>query len=146
MSKLRISGIKTFTAVALTAALVGAAYAGPGRGGGGGFHGGGGGGAPHAMGGGGHFGGGGMRMGGGAPHFGGGGGGPHFGGAHFGGPRFGGSPAISHFAARPAFHGQRSFAVQGNRFTGHGPGLNANRGARFNANRNAAAFNPARNA
>jgi len=150
MSKLRISAIKTFTAVALTAALVGAAYAGPGRGGGGGFHGGGGGGAPHAMGGGGHFGGGGMRMGGGAPHFGG-GGGPHFGGAriggaHFGGPRFGGRPAISHFAARPAFHGQRSFAVHGNRFAGHGPGLNANRGARFNANRNAAAFNPTRNA
>ena len=121
---------------------------------------GGGGGAPHmaAVGGGGHFGGG-MHMGG-APHFGGGaphfggahigggprfsGGGPHFGGAHIGGgPRFGGRPAISHFAARPGFHGQRSFAVHGNvgnRFAGHGPALNPNRNARFSGNRNAASL------
>jgi LTXXQ motif family protein len=158
MSKTKISGIKTFTVVVLTAALAGAAYAGPGRGGGGGgggFHGGGGGfhggggGAPHAMGGGG------MRMGG-APHFGGGGahfggarigGGMHFGGAHIGGgPRFSGRPAMSHFAARPSFHGQRSFAVHGNRFAGHGPALNANRGARFSGDRNAAAITPNRNA
>jgi hypothetical protein len=171
MSKTKISKakfFKTFTAVAFMAALAGAAYAGPGRGGGGGGHGGGGGaphigggGAPHAMGGGGHFGGGmhvggAPHFGGGGPHFGGahlgggprfGGGGPHFGGAHIGGgPRFGGRPAISHFAARPGFHGQRSFAVHGNRFAGHGPALNPSRNARFSGNRNAAAFNSNRNA
>jgi hypothetical protein len=169
VSKAKIAGFKTFTAVAFMAALASAAYAGPGRGGGGGGggHGGGGGaphfgggGAPHAMGGGGHFGGG-MHMGG-APHFGGGGphfggahigggprfsgGGPHFGGAHFGGgPRFGGRPPTSHFAARSGFHGQRSFAVHGNRFAGHGAALNPDRNARFNGNRNAAAFNATRN-
>jgi hypothetical protein len=172
ISKAKISGIKTFAAAALVAALAGAAYAGPGRGGGGGggggFHGGGGGGphiggggAPHAMGGGGHFGGG-MHMGG-APHFG--GGGPHFGGAHIGGgprfggggahfggahigaaPHFGGRPAISHFAARPGFQGQRSFATHGNRFAGHGPALNTNRNARFSGNPDAAAFHSNRNA
>ena len=154
-----MSKIKTFAIVGLTAALAGAAYAGPGRGGGGGGHGGGGG-APHAMGGG-HFGGGAPHFSGGAPHFGGGaphfgGGGPHFGGArvgggmhiggaHFGGaPRFVGRPAIPHFAARPSFHGQRSFAVHGNRFAGHGPGLNASRNAAFSRNRNAASFSPNR--
>jgi hypothetical protein len=131
-----MSKLKLFSVVVLTAALAGAADAGPGRGGGGGFHGGGGG-APHAMGGGGHFGGGG------GPHF----GGAHFGGAHIGagGPRFGGGrPAISHFAARPAFHGQRSFAVHGNRFGGSA--VNVNRGSRFGGDRNAATFGPGRNA
>ena len=166
-SKAGIAAIKSFAAIALMATLAGAAYAAPGRGGGGGGHGGGGGGgAPHiGGGGGGHFGGG-MHMGG-APHFGGGaphfggahigggprfsGGGPHFGGARIGGgPRFGGRPAISHFAARPGFHGPGSFAVHGNRFgnrfAGHGPALNANRNARFSGNRNAATFNSHRNA
>lgn len=136
-----MSNIKIFTVVALTAALAGAAYAGPGRGGGGGggHGGGGGGGVPHAMGGGGHFGGGGMRMGG--------GGGPRFGGGHFGGaPRFSGRPAISHFAARPSFHSQRSFAVYGNRFAGHRSALNANRNMTFSRNRNAATFSATRNA
>ena len=85
---------------------------------------------------------------GGAPHFGGGahfGGAPHFGGgAHFGGaPRFSGRPAISRSAARPAFHGPRSFAVHGgNRFAGHGPTLNANRDIRSKGN--AATFSPNR--
>ena len=67
-----------------------------------------------------------------------------------GGPRFGGRPAISHFAARPGFHGPGSFAVHGNRFgnrfVGHGPALNANRNARIGGNRNAAALNSNRNA
>jgi hypothetical protein len=58
---------------------------------------------------------------GGAPHVGGGpaigamrGGGPHFGaGPRVGGaPRFVGRPATSHFAASPAFRGQRSVAVR----------------------------------
>jgi hypothetical protein len=71
----------------------------------------------------------------------------HFGGAHIGGgPRFSGRPAIPHFAARPSFHGQRSFAVRGNRFAGHGPALNASRAARFSGNRNAAPFRPNRTA
>ena len=73
---------------------------------------------------------------GGAPHFGGGariGGGTarsavcvHFGGA----PRFGGRPAISHFAARPGFRSQRSFAVRGNRLAGHGAALHPQSEAR----------------
>jgi hypothetical protein len=156
------SNFKIFTVVALASALAGAAYAGPGRGGGGGGAphgiGGGGGGVPHAMGGGGgvphamgggHFGGGahiggGMHFGGGGARF---GGAPHFGGgAHFGAaPRFSGRPAVSRFAARPAFHSSRSFAVHGgNRFAGHGPTPNANRGIRFSGN--AATFSPNRSA
>lgn len=95
----------------LTTVLAGAAYA---RGGGGGHDGGGGG---H---GGGHFGGG------------------HGGGGHFGGAsHFGGGP--SRFGARPSFHGQRSFAVHGNRNRA------ASRAAPLNANRSAT-FSPARNA
>jgi LTXXQ motif family protein len=129
-----MSKFKICVAVVLTTALMGAAYAAPGRGGGGGGRGGGGG-APHAMGGGGHFGGGGHI--GGAAHFGGGarmgGGGAHFGGARIGGaPRFSGRPAISRFAARPGFRGQRSFAGHGN------PGRAANRAAVLNSNRSAA--------
>jgi hypothetical protein len=138
------SNIKIVALVAMIAALAGAAYAGPGRGGGGGGGGrGGGGGAPHAMGGGGHFGGGGMRMGGGgggmrfsgAPRAGGGpriSATPRVGGA----PRFAGRPAISRFAGRPSFRGQRSVAVHS------GPSRAAGRAAalRSNAaiNRNAA--------
>ena len=86
-----MSKFKICVAVVLTTALMGVAYAAPGRGGGGGGRGGGGGGAPHAMGGGGHFGGGGHI--GGAAHFGGGarmGGG----GAHFSGARIGGAPSL----------------------------------------------------
>jgi LTXXQ motif family protein len=71
----------------------------------------------------------------------------HFGGApHFGGgARFGGRPAISRFSARPGFHAQRSFAGHANRFAGHGPVANVNRGARLNGNRNAANLGPNRN-
>ena len=132
--------IRIFTVAVLTAALAGAAYAGPGRGGGGGGGGrggggGGGGGVPHAMGGGGHFGGGGMRMGG-APS------GVRIGG----GPHFSGRPAISHFAARPSFQGQHSFAVHSNRFVGHGSALNANRNLTFSRDRNATTFSATRSA
>ncbi|MFY9954332.1 Spy/CpxP family protein refolding chaperone [Bradyrhizobium sp.] len=142
------SNAKIFTVAAVIAALAGAAYAAPGRGGGGGGGGGGrggGGGVPHAIGGGGHIGGGGMRMGGGGggPHFGGaprigggpaiggmrGGGGPRLGGVRVGGaPRFASRPAISHFAARPAFHSQRSIAARSN----------PNRAAALKSNGNAA--------
>jgi hypothetical protein len=134
MSRIKTSRIKTFAIIFLAAVLAGAAYAAPGRGGGGR---GGGGGAHFGGGGGGHFGGGAHFGGGGhfgGGHFGGGRvGGMHFGGArvgHFGGggPRFSGRSGISHFAARPGFRGQRSFAVRGN------PGRVA-RGATFNANR-----------
>jgi hypothetical protein len=156
-----MSNFKIYTGIVLTAVLAGAAYAAPGRGGGGG--------APHAMGGGGgaHFGGGGAPHfggGGGAPHFGGGGGAPHFGGAHvgaaphFGGARvvgaphiggahIGGGPAISHFAARPSFHGQRSFAVRGgpNRAASPAATVNTNRAPTLNGNR-AASLGQGRNA
>ena len=123
MSKIKIAAI-----LVLTTVLAGAAFAAPGRGGGGR----GGGGVPHAAGGGG------MRSGG-APHFSGAriGGGMHVGSA----PRFSGRPAISHFAARPGFRSQRSFAVHGNRLAVHGPASNANRSATFGRNRNAATFN-----
>ncbi len=147
-----MSNFKILPVVALATALAGAAYAAPGRGGGGG-HAGGGGKAerrmllvaavlPHAMGGG-SFGGG-QHPQAEDPHF---GGAPHFGGgAHFGGaPHFSGRPAISRFAARPAFHGPQSHAVHGgNRFAGHGPTLNANRGVRFSGN--AATVSPNRSA
>jgi LTXXQ motif family protein len=71
----------------------------------------------------------------------------HFGGAPHsgGGARFGGRPAISRFSARPGFHAQRSFAGHANRFAGHGPVANVNRGARLNGNRNAANLGPNRN-
>jgi hypothetical protein len=153
-----MSRIKIYAVIVLTTVLAGAAFAAPGRGGGG-RGGGGGGGAPHAMGGGAHFGGGGAphAMGGahfggggghigGVPHFGGGarlgGGGAHFGSARVGGaPRFSGRPATSHFAARPSFRGQRSFAVHGNagRAAGRAAALNSNRGATLSQNRNATA-------
>ena len=148
--------IKIYAVIALTTALAGAAYAGPGKGGGGGGGGHGGGGAPHAVGGGGHFGGGGAPRafgGGGAPHvsvggghFGGGarfggavrgGGGMHFGGApRLGGARIGGRPAISRFAARPSLRGHRSFAVHGssNRAASRRAALNANRAAALSRN------------
>jgi hypothetical protein len=155
--------IDLYTAIVLTAAVTGAAYAAPGRGGGGG-------GAPHAIGGGGaHFGGGGGAHFGGAPHIGGGGmsAAPHFGGAHIGGaPHFGGGggrivsvphygggrvvstphyggghivsrPAISRFAGRPSYHGQHSVAVRGgpNRAASRAATLNTNRAATLNGNR-----------
>jgi hypothetical protein len=137
-----MSTLKIYAVIVLTTVLAGAALAAPGRGGGGGGRGGGG--APHAMGGGGHIGGGSAHFGGGGAHFGG-GGAPHFGGARVGGggmrfggaphvgggARFSGRPAISRFAARPSFHGSRSFAAHGN------PGRNAGRAATLNANRNA---------
>jgi hypothetical protein len=156
MSKLRI-----YAVVALTAVLMGAAYAAPGRGGGGGGHGGGGGGggghgggggAHFGGGGGAHFGGGGAHFGGGGAHFGGGGGarlgggahfgggrpgGMHVGGAHFGGAsrsggaRMGGRPGISRSAAQPSFRGQRSFAGRGN------ANRAASRAATLNSNRSA---------
>ncbi|SHL42088.1 LTXXQ motif family protein [Bradyrhizobium lablabi] len=126
-------------------------------GGGGGAHFGGGG-APHFGGGGGaHFGGGGAPHfgGGAAPHFGGAhiGGAPHFGGArivaapHVGGAHIGGGPAISHFAARPSFHGQRSFAVRGgpNQAASRAATLNINHAATLNGSR-AAALGQGRNA
>jgi hypothetical protein len=53
----------------------------------------------------------------------------HYGGGHFGGARIGGRPAMSHFAARPGYRSQRSFAVRGN------PSRAASRAARLNANR-----------
>jgi hypothetical protein len=169
-----MSNFKIYTGIVLTAVLAGAAYAAPGRGGGGGaphamgggggahFGGGGGahfggGGAPHFGGGAPHFGGGGAPHfgGGGAPHFGGAhiGGAPHFGGArivsapHFGGAHIGGGPAISHFAARPSFHSQRSFAIRGgpNRAASHAATLNTNRAATLNGNR-AASLGQGRNA
>src|ERR1700686_4566777 len=102
VAKLKICGV-----LILTAFVMGAAYAAPGRGGGGGGggHFGGGGGAHFGGGGGAHFGGGGGAHfgGGGGAHFGGGariGGAPHFGGgARFGGaPRFRGRSSISRFA------------------------------------------------
>jgi hypothetical protein len=152
--------IKIYAVIALTTALAGAAYAGPGKGGGGGgWHGGGG--APHAAGGGGHFGGGGAPRafgGGGAPHvsFGGGHfggariGGAHFGGGHIGGRHFGGAyvgrPAISRFAARPSFRSHRSFAVHGASSraasraaarASRAGALNANRGTTLSRDRNA---------
>jgi LTXXQ motif family protein len=139
-----MSTLKIYAVIVLTTVLAGAALAAPGRGGGGGGRGGGG--APHAMGGGAHFGGGGAHFGGGGgPHFGGGarvgGGGMRFGGAPQigGGARFSGRPAISRFAARPSFHGSRSFAAHGNpgRNTGRAATLNANRSAGFARNRNA---------
>jgi hypothetical protein len=146
------SNVKIFTIAAVIAALAGAAYAAPGRGGGGGGGGGGrggGGGVPHAIGGGGHIGGGGMRVGGGgggprfggAPRIGGGpaiggmrvGGGPRLGGVRVGGaPRFAGRPAISHFAARPAYRSQRSIAARSS------PDRAANRAAALKSNGNAA--------
>jgi hypothetical protein len=136
-----MSKFKICLAVVLTTALMGVAYAAPGRGGGGGGRGGGG--APHAMGGGGHFGGGGHI--GGAAHFGGGarmgGGGAHFGGGRIGGaPHFSGRPAISRSAAHPGFRGQRSFAGHGNpgRAASRAAALNSNRNASFSRNRNAA--------
>ena len=123
-------------------------------GGGGAPHFGGGGGAPHFGGGGGgapHLGGGGGMRFGGAPHVGGGpaigamrGGGPHFSGAPRVGaaPRFAGRPATSHFAARPAFRGQRSVAVRGGSAfrgqrsfaAGSGVGRAASRAAALRAN------------
>jgi len=142
MSKLKICGV-----LILTAFVMGAAYAAPGRGGGGGGGGhiGGGGGAHFGGGGGAHFGGGG------GAHFGGGariGGAPHFGGgARFGGaPRFSGRSSVSRFAARPSNRGQRSFTARGNRSAGRGPALNSNRGARLSGNRNAATLGQNRNA
>jgi hypothetical protein len=110
-----------------------------------------------------HFGGGGVpHFGGGAPHFGGGGGAPHFGGAHigaaphfggarvvgaphFGGAHIGGGPAISHFAARPSFHGQRSFAVHGGPNPSRAATVNTNRTPTLNGNR-AASLGQGRNA
>jgi hypothetical protein len=156
LSEGAMSNIRSFAVLVVIAALTGAAYAAPGRpGGGGGFHGGGGGahfgggGGMHVGGGAPHFGGGGMRFGGGAPHFGGGthfGGAPHFGGMHAGGaPRFGGRPAISHFAAHPNFHTQRSFAVHGNQQAGGSGSIqNENRNIRAGGNRNALALAPNR--
>jgi hypothetical protein len=155
MSKIGIVSI-----VALTAALAGTVYAGPGRGGGGGGGHPGGGGAPHAVGGGGmhmgggapHFGGGGApHFAGGAPHFAGGGaphfsgGGPHFGGGggHVGGaPHFAGRPAISHFAAHPNTGGHRSFAVHAGRPPG--PTLNGHQNVRVSRDRNAPTSAPNR--
>jgi hypothetical protein len=142
-----VSNIKIFTVIVLTAVLAGAAYAAPpGKGGGG--RGGGGGGPPHAMGGGGGIphaiggGGGGGTHFGGAPHF---GGGARFGGAsHFVGRPVYGRPAVSRFAARPGFRGQRSFAVRRN-----ASGIatsNANRSATFSRNQNAATFSQKRSA
>src|SRR6266436_6753947 len=118
--------IKIYAVIALTTALAGAAYAGPGKGGGGGgWHGGGG--APHVSFGGGHFGG--ARIGG--AHF----GGARIGGAHFGGARIGRSGA-SRFAARPSFRGQRSSAVRGNtNRAASRAAARANRAATLNANR-----------
>jgi hypothetical protein len=164
--------IKIYAVAVLTTVLVGAAYAGPGRGGGGGGHGGGGGGhfgggggahfgggggahfgggGAHIGGGGAHFGGGGAHIGGGGAHFGGGGariggGGMHVGGAHFGGARIGGRPAVSHLASRPSFRGQRSYPIRSgaNRAASRAAGLNANRGA-ANVNR-AATLGQGRNA
>jgi hypothetical protein len=138
MSKLKICGV-----LILTAFVMGAAYAAPGRGGGGGGggHFGGGGGAHFGGGGGAHFGGGG------GTHFGGGGGAHFGGGARFGGaPRFSGRSSVSHFAARPANRGQHSFAARGNRSAGRGPALNPNGGAKFSGNRNAATLGQSRNA
>src|SRR5580692_9566780 len=128
MSKLKICGV-----LILTAFVMGAAYAAPGRGGGGG-------GGGHPGGGGAHFGGGG------GAHFG--GGGAHFGGgARFGGaPRFSGRSSVSRFAARPSYRGQRSFAGRGNRSAGRGPALNSNRATRFSGNRNATTLGQNRNA
>jgi hypothetical protein len=61
------------------------------------------------------------------------GGGPRLGGARVGGaPRFAGRPAISHFAARPAFRGQHSFAARSR------PNRAANRAAALKSNGNAA--------
>jgi hypothetical protein len=62
-----------------------------------------------------------------------------FGGAHFGGGRIGGGAGISRFAARPSFHGPRSFAVHSNpnRAASRAAALNANRGATFGRDRNA---------
>jgi hypothetical protein len=145
-----MSKIGIVTIVALTAALAGTVYAGPGRGGGGGGHPGGGG-APHAVGGGGmHMGGGAPHFGGGAPHFAGGaphfsGGGPRFGGGggHVGGaPHFAGRPAISHFAARPNAAGRESFAVHAGRAPG--PTLNGHQNVRVSRDRNAATSAPNR--
>jgi LTXXQ motif family protein len=132
-----MSNLKVFTVFALAVILAGAADAAPGRGGGGGGGGRVGGGAamPHGFGGGGgmpH----GFGGGGGMPHGIGGGGVPHvMGGGHFGGaPRFSRGPGISHFAARPSFHDQRSFAVPGNRLAGRGPAFHVNRSASFSRN------------
>src|SRR3984893_3359730 len=162
-----MSRFKIFGVIALTTALIGAAYAAPGRGGGGGgFHGGGGGGGGfHGGGGGGGFrgGGGGGAHFGGAAHFegggariGGGGGGMHFGGARMGGaPHFAGRPAMSHFGGRPGLTarsgsgGQRSFAARRHPSPGAGraAGLGATRtgsaraatvSGNRNVNRNAA--------
>jgi hypothetical protein len=148
MSKPKICAITVLTMV-----LIGAAYAAPGRGGGGG--------GGH-VGGGGHFGGGGGHVGGGghiggAAHFGGGGariggggmhvGGARFGGARMGGARIGGRPAVSHFAARPGFRGQRSFTARGNpnRAASRAATLSGNRAAMRGQGRNAA-LNQNRNA
>src|SRR3984893_2657685 len=161
--------IDLYTAIVLTAAVTGAAYAAPGRGGGGG-------GGAHAVGGGGgaHFGGGGGAHfgGGGGAHFGGGGGAPHFGGAphisaaphfsgaphiaaspHFGGggrivsaPHYGGAhivsrPAISHFAGRQSYHGQHAVAGHNmpNRAVSHAAALSASRSAAISRNANTGA-------
>ena len=128
MSKLKICGV-----LILTAFVMGAAYAAPGRGGGGG-------GGGHPGGGGAHFGGGG------GAHFG--GGGAHFGGgARFGGaPRFSGRSSVSRFAARPSYRGQRSITARGNRSAGRGPALNSNRATRLGGNRNAATLGQNRHA
>src|ERR1700722_15889963 len=140
MSKLKICGV-----LILTAFVMGAACAAPGRGGGGG-------GGGHPGGGGAHFGGGGgAHFGGGGAHFGGGariGGAPHFGGgARLGGaPRFSGRSSASRFAARPSSRGQRSFAGRGNRSAGRGPALNQNRATRLGGNRNAATLGQNRHA
>jgi hypothetical protein len=107
-----MANLKSLAVVVFALALLGSAYAAPGRGGGGGGHGGGGGGGAHFGGGGAHFGGGGMRGGGGA-HFGGGmrGGGAHFGGGgvrHFGGGggyrHFGGGGGVRHFSGGSVRH------------------------------------------
>src|SRR3984893_1886618 len=99
-----MTSLKSLAVVAFALALLGSAYAAPGRGGGGGGHGGGGGGA--------HFGGGGGMGGGGGAHFGGGiRGGAHFGGGgvcHVGGGgrsrRFGGGGGVRHFSGGSVRH------------------------------------------
>jgi hypothetical protein len=144
-----MSNFKIYSSIVAAAVVAGTAYAAPARVGGGG-------GVPHAVGGGGgvHIGGGAPHFGGGgAPHFAGGGGAPHFGGAHigaaphFGGAHIGRAPAISHFAARPSFHSQPSFAVRGapNRTASGAANLNPNRAPTLNGNR-AASLGQGRNA
>jgi hypothetical protein len=142
-----MANLKLLAVGVLALALLGSAYAAPGRGGGGGGHGGGGGGGAHFGGGGGgmrggggaHFGGG-MR-GGGGPHFGGGGGVRHFGGGGGGFRHFGGGGGVRHFSGGSVRHfsgrsgGPRSSA----RAISHGGGRTTlSTGNRtFGGNRNA---------